>query len=89
MTKAELIELISEKSGTARKTVENVFDTIFDVFADQLKSGERIKITGFGIFLVKNTKSRKGVNPATGEKITIPAGKKVSFKISKNLKEQL
>ena len=89
MKKTELIDLISEKSGVAKKTVEEVFNATFDAITDQLENGDSVKVARFGVFSVRETKERQGVNPATGDKITIPAGKKFSFKASKNIKEKL
>jgi len=48
---------------------------------------KEVKITGLGIFKVKATKKRRGINPSTGEKITIPAGRKIAFRVSSSLKK--
>jgi len=56
------------------------------LITQHLKKGERVKIAGLGIFVVRNRAARVGRNPATGEPIQIKAGKKVAFRATKALK---
>jgi len=86
MNKTELIESVSSTTDTK---AEKVVNAVFEAFVAELKKGGDITIKGFGSFSVKETAARKGRNPKTGESISIPAGKKVSFKVSPTLKEVL
>lgn len=82
-------DLIGDVAAKARLTKKDALvsiNTIFSVIAEGLASNEEVKISGFGTFLVKETKERVGINPATKEKIVIPSSKKLIFKPSKALK---
>lgn len=87
MTKAELVNNVASATGATKKEAAVAVDTVFDSIAGGLKSGEKTTIVGFGTFNVKETKARTGRNPQTGKSIEIEAGKKVHFKVSKELKE--
>lgn len=90
MSKVELIEgIVKEVKSVSKKDVESIVDAFLCTVKDALKEGEEIKFIGFGSFLPKTKKAHKGVNPATGATINIPASKTVSFKISKKFKEEL
>lgn len=90
MSKVELIEkIVSSVSNVSKKDVEKVVDAFIDTLKVTLKKGDDVKFIGFGSFLPKTKKAHKGVNPATGATINIPASKTVSFKISKKFKEEL
>ncbi len=89
MNKAELVELVAGKSQVAKRDAEAVVEAVFESIADALAKGETVKISGFGIFEKKERAAREGTNPASGEKITIPASNSVGFKVSKTLKEKL
>ena len=66
-----------------------VVDAVLNAMSDALSLGDKVSLQGFGSFQVKDTKPRRGVNPATGEAIQIPAKRKVTFKPSPALKETL
>lgn len=89
MNKAELIQAVMAKAEVSHRDAEAVVDAVFDTIAAAIVRGEAVKISGFGIFEKKGRAARVGTNPATGEKIEIPASNSVSFKLSKNLKEKL
>lgn len=86
MTKEGLIEAIAPKVASKKEAGE-IVNEIFDTIAKTLSKGEEVVITGFGTFSAKKRAARQGVNPKTGEKITIPAMTVVKFKAGKSLKE--
>ena len=87
MNKTELVAAVAEKSGLSKKDAERVVSATFDIIATQLTKGEKIQISGFGIFEVKEREARVGRNPRTKEAIEIPASKVPAFKASKALKD--
>jgi DNA-binding protein HU-beta len=79
---------LSEKSkDLSKKQATEILDTFFKFVVADLKKGNRIRISGFGILQVRKRAARMGRNPATGETISIPAKKKIAFRASKELKE--
>lgn len=89
MNKAELIEKVARSAELTKRDAEAAVAAILDEIEAALLKGEEVKISGFGIFEVKERAARDGTNPATQEKIHIPASKSVGFKVSKALKEKL
>lgn len=90
MNKAELVVAVSEICELSKKEVERVVDVLFDQMENSLRSGDSVKISGFGVFQVKTRKERVGTSPVGDHgRITIPATKTVGFKPSKNLKESI
>ncbi len=89
MTKAELVDCIYEKVGISKTESAEIVESIFNILKESLEQGEKIKISGFGTFTVKEKKSRKGRNPQTGEGITISARRVLTFKPSQVLKRAL
>ena len=89
MTKAELVEnLYSKWNGEmTKKTCSDMVDAMFDNLAGAIKKDKRFSYPGFGTFVVRTRKARKGRNPQTGEVIKIKASKKVAFRAAKELKE--
>lgn len=87
MGKKELIEQAATRSGMTKKDIQNALKAILETIEDSLSKGEPVKFTGFGTFEVRERAAREGRNPATGEKITIPATKAVAFKPGATLKE--
>ncbi len=87
MTKAELISKVAEQSDLNKKTTEAVLKSIIGAIQDSLKTGGEIKVGGLGTFKVLERKERDGVNPRTGDKMTIPAMRVPSFRAAKALKE--
>lgn len=88
MNKAELIEKLAAKYGARSKAeAARALDAFIDIVTDALKSGEDVAIAGFGTFSVKSKAARMGVNPKTGEKISIPAKRVPKFKAGKGLKD--
>lgn len=89
MTKADLVEVIHEKVGFSKKEAAEIVELIFDTIKETLENGEKIKISGFGNFEVRDKRSRVGRNPQTGEVIEICARRVLTFKPSQVLKNAL
>lgn len=90
MTRNEIAtKLCNSVPELQRSTALHVVDSLTNIFADAFSRGENIYLRGFGTFEVKETKERKARNIAAGTTITIPAGRTVKFKLSKQLKEQM
>ena len=89
MTKAELIGKVAETTGLTKKDAEAAMDATFDAIAEALAAKDKIQISGFGTFATKFRAEREGVNPATGQKMTVAASTAVSFKAGKGLKEKV
>ena len=87
MTKAEMISTLAEKNELTKAQTERVFNSIFDMFKDELAKGNDVAISGFGSFKVSKRAAREGRNPQTNEKIKIPARKAVTFKAGSTLKD--
>lgn len=89
MTKAEIVENVYEKVGFSKKDSADLVELIFDVMRESLGHGEKIKISGFGNFVVRQKRSRVGRNPQTGQSIEISARKVLTFRPSQVLKNLL
>lgn len=89
MTKADIVEKIYEKVGFSKKESAELVETVFDIMKGTLESGDKIKIAGFGNFVVKDKANRRGRNPQTGDEIIISARKILTFKPSQVLKAAL
>ena len=87
MNKKELIAAVAESAGTTQKDAERVVNAAFETIAAALAKGERVQVSGFGIFEVREREARVGRNPKTKEAITIPATKVPAFKASTTLKD--
>ena len=89
MTKADLVDAIYEKIGFSKKEASDLVELVFDTLKDSLSSGEKIKISGFGNFIVREKRSRVGRNPQTGESIEISARRVLTFRPSQVLRSQV
>jgi len=89
MTKSDMVEKIYEKIGFSKKESAELVEMVFDIIKSTLESGEKIKIAGFGNFVVKEKADRRGRNPQTGEEIVISARKILTFKPSQVLKSSI
>ncbi len=88
MTKAELVEKVSDKvDGLTKKQTEVIINTIFDSIKDSLAIGDKIEIRGFGSLKIRSRKQREGRNPKTGSPVSVPSKKVPFFKAGKELKE--
>ena len=89
LTKAELIESIYEKIGFSKKEASDIVEMIFETLKTTLEKGEKVKISGFGNFVVRQKRPRVGRNPQTGQEIEITARRVLTFKPSQVLKAAL
>ena len=87
MNKTELIAVAAEKSGMTKKDAERLLNAALDTVAATLAEGEKVQLSGFGIFEAKTREARVGRNPRTKESIEIPATRTPVFKASKALKD--
>ncbi len=87
MTKTTLIEAVASKANLKKADAEKAVNAVIDVITEALIAGDKVQVTGFGTFEVKATAARAGVNPKTGEKITIKAAKAAKFSAGKTLKD--
>ncbi len=87
MNKTELINAAAEKAGLTKKDTERVLNAAIDAITASLVAGEKVQISGFGIFEVRARDARVGRNPHTKQAIEIPATKVPAFKASKTLKD--
>jgi nucleoid DNA-binding protein len=85
--KPQLALRLSERLGVSKKQAAEFLNAFVEEVTTLLKKGEKVNITGFGIFKVSQRKAREGINPKTGEKIKIPASKRPKFTPGKALKE--
>ena len=89
MTKAEIVEQIYEQVGFSKKESAELVEMVFETIKDTLAKGEKVKISGFGNFVVRCKNARKGRNPQTGQEILLGARKVLTFKPSLVLKNIL
>ena len=89
MTKADIVEHIYERVGFSKKESAELVERVFDIIKDTLSRGEKVKISGFGNFVVREKNARKGRNPQTGEEIRLDARRVLTFKPSLVLKTVL
>lgn len=90
MTKADIVENVYEKlGGFSKKESAEMVELVFETMKETLGRGEKIKISGFGNFVVRRKRERIGRNPQTGEEIKISARKVLTFKPSQVLKNAL
>jgi len=87
--KAQLAQRLADKFGVSKKQSAEWIDGFTDEVTKIMRSGEKLNITGFGIFKVADRKAREGRNPRTGETIQIKASKKPRFTPGKLLKEAI
>ncbi len=93
MTKADLVEAVYAQleggSRVSKRESSELVELVFDTMKETLGSGDKVKISGFGNFVVRHKKPRVGRNPQTGSEITISERRVLSFKASQVLKGAL
>ncbi len=87
MTKSELIALYASTRGRRKKDAEEDVNFIFDAIRDALANGDKVVLTGFGTFDVRDRKEKRCLNPRNRQPIQLPAGKAPAFKAGRGLKE--
>jgi DNA-binding protein HU-beta len=87
VTKAEFTDKVATKSGLSKRDATKAVDAFLDSITECLRAGEQVSFTGFGKFSPQHRKERQGVNPRTGEKVTIPAARVPKFSAGSQLKQ--
>ncbi len=87
MGKADVADMVAEKTGLSKKDAAAALEACMGVITAALKRGDKVQLTGFGVFEVRTRKARKGKNLRTGATIDIPASKVPAFKAGKALKD--
>ncbi|OWL95448.1 DNA-binding protein [Deinococcus indicus] len=89
IAKTELVDRVAAQTGLTKKQAGDAFDALVDGIVSGLKNGQSVGLPGLGTLSVRATAARTGVKPGTSEKIQIPAGKKIGFKVASALKDTL
>jgi DNA-binding protein HU-beta len=89
VNKIDLIQKLADHTGLAKHDAAKAVDGVFEVITDALKSGDEVRLTGFGVFVVAQRAAGKGRNPQTGAEIDIKASKTPRFRAGKGLKDAL
>jgi DNA-binding protein HU-beta len=89
LTKSDISNRVAEKCSTRKGETSQIVDAVIDEIAAAIAGGDGVRLPGLGTFGVKDYAARKGINPATGQPVNIPAGKKVTFKAASDLKGKL
>ena len=86
MNKAELVDSVAEATGATRAAASASVEAVLDTITNALKKGEKVALTGFGSFEVRQRAARMGRNPQTGASIEVKASKAPAFKAGAGLK---
>jgi integration host factor subunit alpha len=89
MTKADIVEVVHSRTGFSKKESSEAVESILDILKEVLEEGEKIKLSGFGNFVIRSKEVRKGRNPKTGEEMEISARSVLTFKPSQKLKDHI
>ncbi len=89
MTKAEIVDTVYQKVGFSKRESTEIVETVFEIMKETLERSENIKISGFGSFVVRQKRTRRGRNPQTGKEMKITPRKVLTFKPSMVLRKQL
>ncbi|SMB83424.1 HU family DNA-binding protein [Deinococcus hopiensis] len=89
VAKTQLVEQVAQKTGLTKKQADQAVNAFMEIVVQGVQKGQSIGLPGLGTFSVKATAARTGVRPGTSDRIQIPAGKKVSFKVASTLKGTL
>lgn len=89
MTKADLVDAVASDADISKRSASHIVEVILREITDALQKGERVALTPFGSFVVRQRRAREGRNPKSGEKIKIPARKVPAFVAGRSLKESV
>ena len=87
MTKTELIAAVAANADITKKDADKAVKAVIDSITEALVKGDKVQLVGFGTFEVRDRKAKEAINPATKQKIKVPAKKAPVFKAGKALKE--
>jgi integration host factor subunit alpha len=89
LTKEEIIEAVAEDTGFPKNQPSELVETLIEIIKKTLVSGDDVLVSRFGKFRVREKKTRKGRNPATGEDMTLESRRVVTFKCSRRLRDKI
>lgn len=89
LTKADIVESLYQKVGFSKKEAADLVELVFDQLKNTLANGQKVKISGFGNFVVREKRTRVGRNPQTGEQIEISARRVLTFRPSQVLRSEV
>ena len=89
MNKNDLVAAVAASTGLSKADSANAVDSVIDAITGSLRSGEEVRLVGFGTFSVANRAASEGRNPRTGERISIAASRQPKFKAGKALKDSV
>ncbi len=89
MTKADIVEMVHNRTGFSKKEASESVEMVLELLKEMLEKGEKIKLSGFGNFVIRRKDIRKGRNPKTGEEMEISARRVLTFKPSQKLKDYI
>jgi integration host factor subunit alpha len=89
MTKNDIVEQVHRKVGLSKRESAELVDLALEIMMETLEKGEHVKVSGFGNFVVRQKRARRGRNPQTGEEMTITPRKVLTFKPSELLKKAI
>ncbi len=87
MNKMDVVKAVASRAGLSQADADRAVNAFIDAIADALTRGEKVTVTGFGTFEVRDRAARMGRNPQTGAPLHIPATKTPAFKAGKGLKD--
>lgn len=87
MNKSELVEAVAEATDSSKSQAQASVDAVLDSITSALQNGDKVSLTGFGTFEVRDRAARTARNPQTGETIQVKASKAPAFKAGKGLKD--
>jgi integration host factor subunit alpha len=89
LTKFDIIERVATQCGYSKLEAAELVESVFEMIKDALGTGENVKISGFGNFVLRDKRSRMGRNPQTGKAMEISSRRVMTFKVSQVLKEAI
>lgn len=89
MLKTDIIDEVAKEAHLTHKAAKEAIESIFSIIKESLDKGDKVVISGFGTFILRERKARVGRNPKTGSSLNLPAMKTIGFIASKNLKKMV
>lgn len=83
---SQLVDHVAERTGMTKSEAKKAVAAVFETLSERLAAGDRVQVSGFGSFEIRDRAERQGTNPRTREKVTIPASKAVGFRPASSLK---